>query len=41
VVTQEHIQPGQAMENGDVISFTLPMEFRMTRYEGAERDPET
>ena len=26
-------------KNGDVISFTLPMEFRMTRYEGAERDP--
>ncbi len=26
-------------KNGDTISFTLPMNFRMTKYTGAERDP--
>ncbi|MCE5345776.1 MAG: glycoside hydrolase family 127 protein [Bacteroidales bacterium] len=26
--------------NGDVISFYLPMNFRMTKYEGEERDPD-
>ena len=25
--------------NGDVISFTLPMDFRLTKYTGEERDP--
>lgn len=26
-------------KRGDAISFTLPMDFKMTKYEGAERDP--
>jgi len=34
-----YVTLSRAWKTGDAISFTLPMEFKMTRYTGEERDP--